>query len=147
MEVVCSVSTQSSDSFFRRARRMAHENGGIMTRIIRTHLFLLLTSAALALPALGTNQTLHDAAYWGSIYDVHRLLREGVNVNATVDGQTPLACAAQDGCDQKIGALLRAGADPNACQEGRTLLQAAAQRGPREAVRTLLAIGAEMETE
>ncbi|MBD3293607.1 MAG: hypothetical protein GF393_11840, partial [Armatimonadia bacterium] len=57
-------------------------------------------------------QSLHQAAYVGSVSEVSRHLENGADVNGNVRGWTPLALAAGEGHDATVRALLDAGADP-----------------------------------
>jgi len=67
----------------------------------------------------------------------------GGDLNAVVDGETPLIFAAANGRAHAVGALLAQGADAGRTEAaGNTALHAAAHAGRAEAVRLLLAGGA-----
>jgi ankyrin repeat protein len=75
-----------------------------------------------------------------------RLLRNGANVNARIDGwgRTPLMLAAQNGHTQSVKLLISRGAYINAKLWGTTALMDAAEAGHIEVVRVLLSSGADV---
>ena len=81
-----------------------------------------------------------QAAELGNLTDTMRLLREGVDPNASVpESSTPLFMAAQAGHANIVNILLRRHVDVNkAKNDGSTPLAAAAENGHLKAVRALL---------
>ena len=79
---------------------------------------LLLTTIA-AVILVGCGPDIHDAAYFGNIEAAKRLIAEGVDVNAELEGgSTPLHLAVQEGHKEIVELLIANGADVNAKREG-----------------------------
>lgn len=90
--------------------------------------------------------TLIKAAERGDTATVHRLLDDGVDINATVDGRypwTPLMHAAFEGHEVTVRALLDRGANPNHEDlDGAMAITVAAGRGHWSVVQLLAGRGA-----
>ena len=99
------------------------------------------------------DDTLPRAAAEGRIFDVHRLLKEGHNIESTgsravPDGTTALYRAARADCFEVVHVLLRHGADPNPRRkDGKSLVRVLADRGSVELLRLLLEYGATFQNQ
>jgi hypothetical protein len=91
---------------------------------------------------------LHEAFQKGDEKTVHRLLKDGADVNAKGwYDETPLFCAAGWGHEKVVELLLKNGADIKAGNFYGTALHAAAENGHAEVVRLLLQEGADINIE
>ena len=63
---------------------------------------------------LRSREALYEAAAYGRLAKVKTLLKNGADVEATVEGMTPLCIAAQNGSYEIVKCLLQAGANVNA---------------------------------
>jgi hypothetical protein len=123
-------------------------------------LLVLIALVCLAMPALvilfrdwqwereyRRKLLLIKAAERGDTASVRRLLDEGIDINATVNGRypwTPLMHAAFEGHEQTVRALLDRGANPNhEDRDGAMAITVAAGRGRWAIVRLLAGRGAD----
>jgi uncharacterized protein len=107
--------------------------------------FWLAASLCVAAEAQeGGAAALPDAAYRDDLQAVERLVRSGLDVNATNRyGMTALSLACTNGNAAMVQLLLKAGADPNgAIPGGETALMTCARAGNVDAVKALLSSGA-----
>jgi beta-lactamase regulating signal transducer with metallopeptidase domain len=93
------------------------------------------------------NALLIEAAGAGQIDAVRDLLRQGADIDASLDGENALVAAAHQGQEKTAELLLDRGADVNAAPGHWTALIAAAHQGQVETVRLLLDRGADVNAE
>src|SRR5512133_1888349 len=93
-------------------------------------------------------QRLYDAASGGSLARVHKLIEEGINLNALVGSErrSPLMAAAAGGHGAVVKALLENGANATLTDSGgHTALSFAAESGDVESIEALLGAGAAVD--
>ena len=106
---------------------------------------LITTIAAVVLVGCGPPKDIWEAARVGNIEAVKQHLAAGTDVNANIEGWTPLHDAVSRGHKEITELLIAKGADVNAKDKRRgTPLHNAAQQGHKEIVVLLIANGADV---
>jgi len=114
------------------------------SRVRMTTLMIVVMALWTTVALAGVNEDLYNAAKYGDLPEVKRLLVEGAKVNASdKDGVTALILASLMGHREIVKELLAKGAEVNARNNsGGSALIAASIKGHREIVDLLIKAGA-----